>query len=278
MSRWTVVLWLAGLLVGASLAPARVQSGSSTATQAQTVVFLVKDPSGAPVPNAKVQWVASPEGGPETMETDQTGQLKVQLNPAGYSFSVSMAGFKTFTGNFHAKAGEPTQVVPVVLVVPHPYPYGDVEVETTPERQEKEAFQLLVKVLGKDSKVSLSELKAMPRKTVTVHNPHANADETYEGVALSDVLAKYGAPLGSDLRGKALGYYVVATGSDGYKAVYSLAEVDPSFHPGEVIVADTMDGKALDAHSGPLRLVATEDKRPARGVRNLVSIEVKAAE
>ena len=29
---------------------------------------------------------------------------------------------------------------------------------------------------------------------------------------------------------------------------------------------------------GPLRLVSTEDKRPARGVRNLVRIEVKVAE
>lgn len=121
-------------------------------------------------------------------------------------------------------------------------------------------------------------LKGLPRKTVTVHNPHANADETYEGVALADLLAKYGAPLGKDLRGPALSCYVVATGSDGYKAVYSLAEVDPSFHPGDVIVADTMDGKPLDAHTGPLRLVATEDKRPARGVRNLVSVELKTAE
>jgi hypothetical protein len=40
-------------------------------------------------------------------------------------------------------------------------------------------------------------------------------------------------------------------------------------------VADTMDGKPLDAHSGPLRLVSTEDTRPARGVRNLVRLEVK---
>jgi hypothetical protein len=135
-----------------------------------------------------------------------------------------------------------------------------------------------VKVQPFKVEMTAEVLKGLSRKTVTVHNPHANADETYEGVALSDVLARYGAPLGNDLRGKALAYYVVATGSDGYKAVYSLAEVDPSFHPGDVIVADTMDGKPLDAHSGPLRLVATEDKRPARGVRNLVSIEVKATE
>jgi hypothetical protein len=278
MSRWIAALWLAGLLVGASLAPAQAQQGSDAATEAQAVVFLVKDPTGAPVRNANVQWVASPEGGPETMEADEAGQLKVQVKPGEYSFNITSPGFRMFRGDFRAKAGEPTQVIPVVLVVPHPYPYGDIEIRATPDTEEKEAFRLSVKVLGKDSKVELADLKAMPRKTVTVHNPHANADETYEGVELADVLAKYGAPLGKDLRGPALGYYVVATGSDGYKAVYALAEVDPSFHPGDVIVADTMAGKALDAHTGPLRLVSTEDKRPARGVRNLVSIEVHAAE
>ncbi len=123
-----------------------------------------------------------------------------------------------------------------------------------------------------------SDIKALPHHTVTVHNPHANADETYSGVPLMDLLAKEGVPHGHDLRGKALSDYIVATGSDGYKAVLALAEVDPEFHPGEVLVADQMDGKPLDAKTGPFRLVVTEDKRPARSVHNLVSIEVKQAE
>ena len=126
-------------------------------------------------------------------------------------------------------------------------------------------------------RLSLTDLKALPHTSVSFHNPHTNADETYTGVRLSNLLARIGAPLGNELRGKALATYVVATGSDGYKAVLALGEVDPSFHPGEVLVADTMDGKALDAHSGPFKLVVTEDKRPARSVRNLVSIELKDA-
>jgi DMSO/TMAO reductase YedYZ molybdopterin-dependent catalytic subunit len=60
--------------------------------------------------------------------------------------------------------------------------------------------------------------------------------------------------------------------------VLALAEVDPAFHSGEVIVADEMNGKPLDAHSGPFKLIVTEDKRPARSVRNLVSIELKSAQ
>jgi hypothetical protein len=128
-----------------------------------------------------------------------------------------------------------------------------------------------------DLKLKLADLKAMPRTTVSVHNEHSKADETYSGIRLADVLAKLGAPLGHDLRGVALSGYIVATGSDGYVAVIALAEVDTSFHSGEVIVADTINGAPLDAKSGPFKLVVTDDKRPARWVRNLISIELKSA-
>ena len=131
---------------------------------------------------------------------------------------------------------------------------------------------------GKHVELTLDALKAMPQKTVTYHNPHTNADERYSGVPLMDLLAGLEVAHGKDLRGKALSEYVVATGSDGYKAVLALAEVDPEFHPGDVLVADAMDGKPLDAKTGPFRLVVTEDKRPARSVHSLVSIEVKTAE
>lgn len=137
---------------------------------------------------------------------------------------------------------------------------------------------LLLKAPAHDPwRVNLGDLKSFPQITVTIHNPHTNADETYSGPRLADLLSKLEAPLGSDLHGKALANYIVATGSDGYQAVLALGEVDPSFHPGEVIVADAMNGKPLDEHNGPLKLVVTEDKRPARAVRNLVSIELKSA-
>lgn len=128
-----------------------------------------------------------------------------------------------------------------------------------------------------DLKLKVSDLKTMPRTTVGVHNEHSKADETYTGVRLADLLAKMGAPLGHDLRGVALSGYIVATGSDGYVDVIALAEVDPTFHSGDVIVADTMNGQVLDAKSGPFKLVVTEDKGPARWVRNLVSLELKSA-
>jgi hypothetical protein len=69
----------------------------------------------------------------------------------------------------------------------------------------------------------------------------------------------------------------VAEGSDGYKVVYSLGEVTPDVHDGTVMVADAEAGKPL-TDSGPLKLVATGEKRPARWVRNLVAVRVRTAE
>jgi hypothetical protein len=131
---------------------------------------------------------------------------------------------------------------------------------------------------GQTKSIPPDALQSLPHKTVTVHNPHSNADETYSGVLLIELLKQAGAPTGHDVHGKALAEYVIATGSDGYKAVLALAEAEPDFHPGDVLVADTMDGKPLDAKSGPFKLVVTEDKRPARSVHNLVSIERRTAE
>ena len=68
--------------------------------------------------------------------------------------------------------------------------------------------------------------------------------------------------------------YVVAEGADGYNVIFSLAELDSDFEDSGVLVADTLDGKPLGDKLGPLRLVAPHDKRPARWVRMLRSIQV----
>jgi hypothetical protein len=67
---------------------------------------------------------------------------------------------------------------------------------------------------------------------------------------------------------------VLAEATDGYRVVFSLAELDSGIVESEVIVADTMDGAALGGKEGPFRLVAPDEKRPARWVRMLKSITV----
>lgn len=122
--------------------------------------------------------------------------------------------------------------------------------------------------------LSLDELKQMPRKTVRVKNEHAQEDEVYEGVPLAALLKRAGVPSGPQIRGKVMTTYVVAQGADGYQVLFSLAELDSDFQDSQVLVADTFDGKPINDKLGPLRLVAPQDKRPARWVRMLQSIKV----
>ena len=130
---------------------------------------------------------------------------------------------------------------------------------------------------GKTLTLSPEELAALPHKSVSVYNAHSKANETYSGVPLADLLSKVGVPLGESVRGKLFLTGVVASGMDGYGVLYSLAEVDPSIHTGDVIVADSVDGKKLDK-DGAFKMVSSEERRPARWVRNLTSISVVEVE
>jgi hypothetical protein len=122
--------------------------------------------------------------------------------------------------------------------------------------------------------LSANELKALPRKTLKVLNPHENKEETYEGVAVQELLRRAGVPQNEKLRGSAMATYVLAEAADGYAVVYSLAELDSDFQDSEVIVADRMDGSPLGEKQGPFKIVAPHDKRPARWIRMLKSLTV----
>ncbi len=129
---------------------------------------------------------------------------------------------------------------------------------------------------------TLAEVARLPRAAVTA-TQHGTV-HLFEGVALAELLRSAGAlPAGSaadgtagawgNLRGPALARYVVVTAGDGYRAVMSLAELDPATVPaatgGPVVLADRADGSPLAAADGPLR--------PVRSVRGVVRIEVRAA-
>ena len=122
---------------------------------------------------------------------------------------------------------------------------------------------------------TVEALAALPHKTITLYNVHAKANQSYSGVSLFDLLSKLGAP--TTPHGKELRLYLVAEGTDGYEAVYSLAEINPDLRDATVLIADAMDGKPL-AGNGPFQLVANGEKRPARWVRNLKSVRVLMAE
>jgi hypothetical protein len=114
---------------------------------------------------------------------------------------------------------------------------------------------------------------AAPRHSVTVTD-EAGTKTTYDGVEVVELLRRAGAPLGKQLKGPNIALCVIGRGSDGYRAAFALADLDPGIGGLEVIVADRRDGKPLDSREGPLRLVVPTDKRHARWVRGVISLSV----
>jgi hypothetical protein len=115
-------------------------------------------------------------------------------------------------------------------------------------------------------------LGALPQTSVTAAT-HEEKPSRWDGVALVDILRQAGAPLGKSLRGRGMTKFVRITATDGYEVIFTLAELDPDFGNANVMLADRRDGQALPADIGPYRIVVPGDKRPARWIRQVSTIE-----
>jgi hypothetical protein len=90
---------------------------------------------------------------------------------------------------------------------------------------------------GKRVGLSAKEWAKLPRKKVDV-----KGKGVYEGVDVAEVLRFAGASFEKHPRERAAAY-VLVEGSDGYRAVLALAEVDPKVTDKTVLLADRLDGK-----------------------------------
>ena len=134
--------------------------------------------------------------------------------------------------------------------------------------------QTSIDVVALDGHKAAVSLHGLERRSVTTAD-RAGIKTIHEGVLLRDVLAKAKVPLGDELRGKALARAIVATAVDGYQVAYAIAEVDAAFNDHLVLIVDRRNGQPLLPDSGPLQIVVPQDKRPARWIRQVTTLEVK---
>ena len=125
--------------------------------------------------------------------------------------------------------------------------------------------------------LTLRDLEAMPHRSAEVVDDKGT-HAAYEGVPMFEVLRRVGAPFGRDLRGRKMAFYLLVSASDGYHAVFAIAELDPDFTGRLVLLACRRDGKELSPVEGPFRIVVPDEKRHARWVRNVTSLEIRRAE
>lgn len=123
--------------------------------------------------------------------------------------------------------------------------------------------------------IDTETLAGLPREKViaTAHDQTLQC----EGVALSALLRTAAALPAEPLGGTGLAQYVLVTARDGYRAIFSLAELEPALGNHPVWLVDQCNGKPLDDEDGPLRLIAPFESRPARWVRQVQSITVVTA-
>ena len=120
-----------------------------------------------------------------------------------------------------------------------------------------------------------ADIAALPHESLSA-SAH-DQKGTFSGVRLTEILKRAGLPTGDAIRGRELAKFVVVSGADGYRAVFALAELDDAFTDRVVLLADLRDGKPLAANAAPFQLIVPGEKRPARWVRQVVSIEGRDA-
>jgi hypothetical protein len=127
--------------------------------------------------------------------------------------------------------------------------------------------------VGRRAIFDLGALKALPAVTQTV------GDNTYTGASLWTLLNDSAVGLKPDtgVRNPLLSMYVLLVGSDGYRAVVSLAEIAPESGNRTALVAYSLNGAPL-GRNGMARLVMAGDTKPGRSVARLAAIEVIAAQ
>jgi hypothetical protein len=126
---------------------------------------------------------------------------------------------------------------------------------------------------GRVTTFKIEDLLKLPQVTVHVHNAHRNTDETYSGPLVADVLAQAGLKSTRETEPLILHSSLVATGTDHYFVVYSLAEVEPGFSTNQVIVA-VMKSGLPDSEGGTIQLVNTLDAKPARWLHGLTDLNI----
>ncbi|WP_235012123.1 molybdopterin-binding protein [Caballeronia catudaia] len=130
---------------------------------------------------------------------------------------------------------------------------------------------------------TLAQIQALPANTQTVSFGSGTGQQThvYTGASVWTLLNQVGIATNPAVKNDVLGKYVVATGSDNYRAVFPMGELSPDFgnRGNQVVYAETLNGTsaALTSTDGPLRVTAPGDIKGGRYVSNLAKLEVHTA-
>ena len=121
----------------------------------------------------------------------------------------------------------------------------------------------------KPATISMSDFEKLP--TIEVKGKDKDGKEhVFKGATLFSVVQSAGIPASS----KSFMSYVQITAADNYNAIFTVAELDPAFSSQTIFLAVSVDGKPLPKGEGPFRVVAPNDKKHARWVREVTALKL----
>ncbi|WP_325603169.1 hypothetical protein [Rhodopila sp.] len=123
---------------------------------------------------------------------------------------------------------------------------------------------------------TLSALNQSQKVTATYISGSGSTTDTYTGVSLWNLIQDAGLLADPSVKNDLLHFGVVATGSDGYRALFSLGEIDPQFGNQQDLVAyaDQKGQLGPGGSDGALRIVVPGDGAGGRYVSNLTNLQV----
>nr|WP_294543897.1 hypothetical protein [uncultured Rhodopila sp.] len=137
---------------------------------------------------------------------------------------------------------------------------------------------LIAGQVGDPGIYNLPSTTPVTTESVTYLASGVPVSDTYTGTTLWDLLNYAGGVTTTTAKNDILSKYVIATGSDGYQAVFSPGEIDPSFGNQPVLVAysDTAGQLGPNGSDGLARVVVPGDIAGGRYVSDLVSLKVES--
>lgn len=129
---------------------------------------------------------------------------------------------------------------------------------------------------GRSLRLKTDDLAKLPKKELKAKG-HDGVESVYSGFDLRDILIPAGAKFGKDLKGPTIAQFLIVEAADGYRAVFSLTELEPEFTDKIVLLADQRDGKTLAAGNGPWQIIASNEKKHGRWVRQVTALKVRLA-
>lgn len=253
----------------------------------------ITDQTGAPIPGAAVRLKLAATAGSQRLASEavcptsltsatpgttvlalasRNGTFSFPVEPRQtYELNVESPGFATIGKTIRVGAEKEFKAGDMVLSVANS---SSIEFERT----------VVVRGIGGTSAtISMADLAQLPQQTLRTID--RGTPVTFQGVLLADVLSKVATPTGEVqivtgtfgvwCHPTAALYDVLVQGTDGNRAVFGWAEVDPRFTDRAVYLVTERDGKPLPDDDGPFQLVAPGEK--TRWVRQVFVLTIGRA-